>query len=107
MLYCSIYVLNYIEQHYKLINYHNSLSGKIAEDKMKELLNVYRVKFHNQHEIFKPPSTIANFIENVENLLGDNDLHMIISRQQQEIAELKLRVCEMEKKNLELQLQVR
>ena len=83
------------------------ISGKIAEDKMKELLNVYRVKFHNQHEIFKPPSTIANFIENVENLLGDNDLHMIISRQQQEIAELKMRVCEMEKKNLELQLQVR
>jgi prophage antirepressor-like protein len=83
------------------------ISGKIAEDKMKELLNVYRVKFHNQHEIFRPPSTIANFIENVENLLRDNDLHMIISKQQQEIAELKLRVCEMEKKNLELQLQLR
>lgn len=83
------------------------ISGKIAEDKMKELLNIYRVKFHNQHEIFKPIGTIANFIENVENLLRDNDLHMIISKQQQEIAELKLRVCEMEKKNLELQLQLK
>jgi len=83
------------------------ISGKIAEDKMKELLNIYRVKFHNQHEIFKPIGTIANFIENVENLLRDNDLHMIISKQQQEIAELKLRICEMEKKNLELQLQLR
>lgn len=83
------------------------ISGKIVEDKMKELLNIYRVKFHNQHEIFKPIGTIANFIENVENLLRDNDLHMIISKQQQEIAELKLRVCEMEKKNLELQLQLK
>jgi prophage antirepressor-like protein len=83
------------------------ISGKIAEDKMKDLLNIYRVKFHNQHEIFKPPSTITNFIENIENLLRDNDLHMIISKQQQEIAELKLIVCEMEKKNLELQLQLK
>jgi len=83
------------------------ISGKIAEDKMKDLLNIYRVKFHNQHEIFKPIGAIANFIENVENLLRDNDLHMIISKQQQEIAELKLRVCEMEKKNLELQLQLK
>jgi len=83
------------------------ISGKIAEDKMKELLNIYRVKFHNQHEIFKPTGTIANFIENVENLLKDNDLHMIITLQQKEIAELKLKVCEMEKKNLELQLQLK
>ena len=83
------------------------ISGKIAEDKMKELLNVYRVKFHNQHEIFRPVGAISNFIENVENLLQDNDLHMIISNQRQEIAELKLKVCEMEKKNLELQLHLR
>jgi len=83
------------------------ISGKIAEDKMKELLNIYRVKFHNQHEIFKPTGTIANFIENLENLLKDNDLHMIITLQQKEIAELKLKVCEMEKKNLELQLQLK
>ena len=83
------------------------ISGKIAEDKMKDLLNIYRVKFHNQHEIFKPTGTIANFIENLENLLKDNDLHMIISQQQKEIAELKLKVCEMEKKNLELQLQLK
>jgi hypothetical protein len=74
---------------------------------MKELLNIYRVKFHNQHEIFKPTGTIANFIENLENLLKDNDLHMIITLQQKEIAELKLKVCEMEKKNLELQLQLK
>ena len=50
---------------------------------MKELLNMYRVKFHNQHEIFRPVSTIANFIENIENLVKDNDLHMIISNQRQ------------------------
>ena len=83
------------------------ISGKIAEDKMKDLLNIYRVKFHNQHEIFKPPSTITNFIENIENLLRDNDLHMIITLQKKEIDELRLKVCEMEKKNLELQLQLR
>ena len=83
------------------------ISGKIAEDKMKELLNIYRVKFHNQHEIFKPIGTIENFIENVENLLRDNDLHMIISYQQKEILELKLKLSEMEKKNLELQLQMK
>jgi prophage antirepressor-like protein len=83
------------------------ISGKIAEDKMKDLLNIYRVKFHNQHEIFKPPSTIKNFIENIENLLKDNDLHMIITLQKKEIEELRLKVCEMEKKNLELQLQLK
>lgn len=82
------------------------ISGKIAEDKMKELLNIYRVKFHNQHEIFKPVSTIAKFIENVENLLRDNDLHMIISQQQKEINELKLKLCEAEKKILETQLKM-
>ena len=83
------------------------ISGKIAEDKMKELLNIYRVKFHNQHEIFKPPATIANFIVDIENLLRDNDLHMIITLQKKEIDELRLKVCEMEKKNLELQLQLK
>jgi hypothetical protein len=32
---------------------------------------------------------------------------MIINLQQKEIADLKLKVCEMEKKNLELQLQLK
>ena len=26
------------------------ISGKIAEDKMKAMLNIYRVKFNNQHD---------------------------------------------------------
>lgn len=70
-----------------------------------DISNIYTMTHQELKNLAK--DTIANFIENVENLLRDNDLHMIISKQQQEIAELKLRVCEMEKKNLELQLQLK
>ena len=80
------------------------ISGKLVEDKMKELLNIYRVKFDKQVEIFKPPSTIKNFMEIVETLLKDNDLKMSLMMAYQEISELKLKVSELEKKNLELQL---
>ncbi len=73
---------------------------------MKELLNIYRVKFDKQIEIFKPPSNLKHFIEMVESLLKDNDLKMSLSCANNEISELKLKVSEMEKKNLELQLQL-
>lgn len=62
------------------------ISGKIAEDKMKAMLNIYRVKFNNQHEIIK-------FIENLENLLKDNDLHMIIKLQHKEFIFFYTNIC--------------
>jgi hypothetical protein len=80
------------------------ISGEPIEKKIKELLSVYNVKFHNQSEIFKPPSTLNNFIETIETLLRDNDLKITLELIQKENTKLKLRISELEKENLELRL---
>jgi prophage antirepressor-like protein len=80
------------------------ISGEPIEKKIKELLSVYNVKFHNQSEIFKPPSTLNNFIETIETLLRDNDLKITLELVQKENTKLKLRISELEKENLELRL---
>jgi len=80
------------------------ISGEPIEKKIKELLSVYNLKFHNQSEIFKPPSTLNNFIETIETLLRDNDLKITLELVQKENTKLKLRISELEKENLELRL---
>jgi hypothetical protein len=80
------------------------ISGEPIEKKIKELLSVYNVKFHNQSEIFKPPSTLNNFIETIETLLRDNDLKITLELVQKENTKLKLRISELEKENVELRL---
>ena len=77
------------------------ISGKEVEDKMKKLLKIYNVIFNKQTEIYKPPGTLAQFIQIIETLLRDNDLKMSLELATKEIMELKLKYSELEKKMLE------
>lgn len=76
------------------------ISGEPVEKKIKELLNIYNVKFHNQSEIFKIPSTLTHFIGIVENLIKDNDLRFQLDKANARIKELEL--VEMENLNLRM-----
>ena len=66
------------------------ISGEPVEKKIKELLNIYNVKFHNQSEIFKIPSTLTHFIGIVENLIKDNDLRFQLDKANARIKELEM-----------------
>ena len=66
------------------------ISGEPVEKKIKELLSIYNVKFHNQSEIFKIPSTLTHFIGIVENLIKDNDLRFQLDKANARIKELEM-----------------
>jgi hypothetical protein len=66
------------------------VSGEPIEKKIKELLNVYNVRFHNQSEIYKPPNTLSNFIEMVENLVRDNDLRFQLDQMTLRVKDLEI-----------------
>ena len=66
------------------------ISGEPVEKKIKELLNIYNVKFHNQSEIFKIPTTLTHFIGIVENLIKDNDLRFQLDKANMRIKELEI-----------------
>ena len=76
------------------------ISGEPVEKKIKELLNIYNVKFHNQSEIFKIPTTLTHFIGVVENLIKDNDLRLQLDKANARIKELEF--VEMENLNLRM-----
>lgn len=78
------------------------ISGKAVEDKMKQLLKMYNVPFHKQIEIYKPPGTLTDFIQIVENLLKDNDIQMKYTLLQKEFIEMKLKYTQLEKEYLEI-----
>jgi len=66
------------------------ISGEPIEKKIKELLSIYNVKFHNQSEIFKIPTTLTHFIGVVENLIKDNDLRLQLDKAIARIKELEM-----------------
>ena len=66
------------------------VSGEPIERKIKELLCVYNVKFHNQSEIYKPPNTLSNFIEMVGNLIRDNDLRFQLDQMTLRVKDLEI-----------------
>lgn len=66
------------------------ISGEPVEKKIKELLSIYNVKFHNQSEIFKIPTTLTHFIGVVKNLIKDNDLRLQLDKANARIKELEL-----------------
>ena len=66
------------------------VSGEPIEKKIKELLNVYNVKFHNQSEIYKPPNTLSNFIDIVGNLVRDNDLRFQLDQMTLRVKDLEI-----------------
>lgn len=73
------------------------VSGQPIEKLIKDLLHIYNVKFHLQCEIYKPPSTLENFIEIVGNLLNEHDLrfqldNLILKYKDLEIENLKLKL---------------
>jgi prophage antirepressor-like protein len=50
------------------------VSGQPIEKIIKDMLKVYNIKYHLQSEIYKPPSSLKNFIEIISNLLNEHDL---------------------------------
>lgn len=78
------------------------ISSSQIEIQIHQLLERYRVSYNKQKEIYKPPSTLADFIHHVQTLLEENDLHMQISKYKIEILELKNQLLECQKENLEL-----
>lgn len=66
------------------------VSGEPIEKKIKELLNVYNVKFHYQTEIYKPPNTLSHFIEMVGNLVRDNDLRFQLDQMTLRVKDLEI-----------------
>lgn len=74
------------------------VSSRTIEKTIHDLLYRYNVRYKDtqQKEIFKPPTTLRNFIEIVEILLKDNDLRFQLDLSKQEIIRLKERISELE-----------
>jgi len=73
------------------------VSGQPIEKIIKDLLRIYNIKYHLQSEIYKPPSTLKNFIEIVSNMLNEHDLKF-------QLDNLRARYKELEIENLKLRL---
>ena len=75
------------------------VSGKPIEDVIHGLLQTYRYPFKVQKEIYKTSSSLKDFVNTVHKLLEDNDYKLKYNK-------LLEKYNEIEKKNLELQLQI-
>lgn len=73
------------------------ISGKPIEKLIHDLIFKYKANFNKQKEIFKPPTTLNNFIETIKQLLFDNDLKLRVQLLEKENLELKLKLAEMTK----------
>lgn len=82
------------------------VSGEPVEKKIKELLNVYNVKFHNQSEIYKPPNTLSNFIDIVENLVRDNDLRYQLDQMTLRYNDLQFQLDQMTLRTKDLEIEL-
>ena len=76
------------------------VSGKPIEDVLHNLLQVYRYPFKVQKEVYKTSSSLKDFVDIVKKLLEDNDYKLKYGRVLEKYNEL-------EKKFLELQLQLK
>lgn len=66
------------------------ISSICIEKIIHQLLQRFRVVYNKQKEIYKPPNTIKNFINYIQDLLKEHDLKMEVQRLQQMINELRL-----------------
>lgn len=73
------------------------ISGKPIEGIVHELLMKYKANFNKQKEIFKPNVKLIEFMEIIGQLLHDNDLKMRVYNLEKENMELKLRIAELER----------
>jgi prophage antirepressor-like protein len=82
------------------------VSGKNMEETLHNFLDKYRYSFKNQKEIYKPSSTIADFVLDIQQFLEENDFKLKCSKLEKEIYNLKeenLKLqCELLKKENEI-----
>lgn len=78
------------------------ISSQNIETQIHNLLDHYRVSYYKQKEIYKPPSTLLDFINHIEILLQENDLQLQIQKLKMENLELKNELLDSKKENLKL-----
>lgn len=82
------------------------VSSSNIETQIHQLLDRYRVSYNKQKEIYKPPSTLSDFIKHIDVLLNEHDLQLKISKYKLENLELKNKLLEAEKENMELKIKI-
>jgi len=78
------------------------ISNSNIETTIHKLLDRFRVSYQKQKEIYKPPSTLTDFIQHIETLLEENDLQLQIQKYKMENMKLKEEIVEKNKKIVEL-----
>jgi hypothetical protein len=78
------------------------ISNFNIETTIHKLLDRFRVSYQKQKEIYKPPSTLTDFIQHIETLLEENDLQLQIQKYKMENMKLKEEIVEKNKKLVEL-----
>lgn len=78
------------------------ISSRTIENKVHNLLTIYREVFHREKEVYKPPESLEKFINLVENILQEEDLKLQLDLAREEIQRLKLENAEMKIKLLEM-----
>lgn len=76
------------------------VSSGLMEDKVKELMRKYRVKFNKQIEVYKPPKDLKDFVEMVRVILWENDKDMRLKEKDEEIMRLKEEIMRLSMKNI-------
>lgn len=76
------------------------ISSICIEKTIHQLLQRFRVVFNKQKEIYKPPNTIKNFLNYLNDLLKEHDLKMEVQRLQKKITELQLENYELRLKTM-------
>jgi hypothetical protein len=82
------------------------ISGKPIDTILKNSLQRYKVVFHNQSEIFKPPSTLEEFSNKVEQILLDNDRRFQLDKMILINKDLELQKKDLTIKNQQLELEL-
>lgn len=82
------------------------ISSQNIETQIHNLLDRYRVSYFKQKEVYRPPSTLIDFLHHIEILLEENDLHLQIQKLKMHNLELKNKLLEYKKENLQLQQKI-
>lgn len=78
------------------------ISSGCIEARVHQLLDKYRQPYQKQKEIYKPSGNLASFIDMIGALLEEHDLPLQIHKYKVENLELRNRVLELEKENMDL-----
>lgn len=83
-----------------------AISSGIIERTIHHLLDKYRHPFNKQKEVYKPSSTLREFIEMVDTLLKEHDLEMKVREIIIENLQLRNQMLELEKENMRLRYEL-